>query len=136
MQEGLLDFGAGTLVGGFVVSACWGLFWLTIGTIGLMRRTCSRQVVLNSLAAFTVPLLLVWAVIWGRGAAHVSSSAFALGLSVMPLVVVGFGLRQAPDGKRAGVHMLDGVRHLKDKLLGRHQECGGCGHEQGPGGCP
>jgi hypothetical protein len=60
---------------------------------------------------------------------------FGLGLLGMPAVLIGFGLRQAPDGQRAGTHMLDGIRHLKDELLGKHQGCGGCAHEHDSEGC-
>jgi len=135
MQDGLLDAAMGAVIGGLMMSACWGLFWLAIGMIGLMRRTCGWQVVLNSLAVSSVPLMLALGLVWWRGPAPVSGTAFAFGLCLMPLVLVGFGSRRAPDGQRAGAHMLGGVRHLMDELLGKHHACGGCSHEHEQGGC-
>lgn len=133
MQDGLLDFGLGAIVGGLCLSAGWGLFWLSIASIGVIRRTCSWRVVLNSLAVLISPLLLAGIVIWLRGSAPVTSASFASGLMVMPFVLLGLGLRQGPDGQRVGAHMLDGIWHLKDELLGKHHGCGGCDHEHG--GC-
>jgi len=135
MQDGFLDFGLGAAVGGLTMSACWGLFWLAIGTIGLTRSTCGWRVVLNSVTVLVVPLLLGCAILWARGTSLPYGSAFASGLLVLPLVLVGFALRQAPDGRRAGVYMLDGVRTLIDDLLGKHNECGGCSHEHDHEGC-
>jgi hypothetical protein len=135
MQDGLLDVGMGAVVGGLMMSACWGLFWLAIGTIGFVRRTCSWLVVLNSLAVSAVPLTLVSVLVWLRGPGHVFGSAFAIGLCLMPSVLVGLGLRRAPNGQRAGAHMLGGVHHLVDELLGKHHACGGCSHEHEQGGC-
>jgi hypothetical protein len=31
--------------------------------------------------------------------------------------------------------MLDGVHHLIDQLLGKHQDCSGCAHDEDHGGC-
>ena len=137
MTQPWIEFGTGVLAGGLGLSACWGLFWFTIGCVGLMRGTCSRRVLLNSVAASVFPLLLVTLLIWGRDSTGAPGLAFAGGLGIMPLVVVAFGLRRAPDGRLAGAHMLGGVRHLMDKLLGKHDTCGGCegGHGQGAGGC-
>lgn len=129
MQEGAIDFILGAIVGGFCLSACWGLFWLSVSTVGLIRGTCHWRAVANSLAVLVAPLILGWLFIWFRGTMAVANVAFGLGLLVMPFVVLGLGLRSAPDGQRAGVHMLDGVQHLKNKLLGKHQGCGGCDHE-------
>jgi hypothetical protein len=129
MNQGLIDFGLGILGGGLTLSASWGLFWLAIGTVGLVRGTCSWRVVLNGLTVGVVPILLIAGLVWWHGGAYEVSSAFGMGMMSMPIVLLGFGLRQAPDGRRAGTHMLDGVRHLMDELLGKHHECGGCGHE-------
>jgi len=138
MLDAVIDFGVGLLMGGLGLSVCWGLFWLTIGTVGVARRTCSWRVLLNSAVVGGLPLLLILGLMWAGGAGHRAGSAFAAGLSVMPMIVIGLGLRQAPDGQRAGAHMLEGVRHLMDELLGKHHDCGGCGHEHEPrdaGGC-
>jgi len=137
MTQPWIDFGTGLLAGGLGLSVCWGLFWLVIGSVGWMRGTCSWPVLLNSLVASGIPFLLMGLLVWVRDSTEVPGLAFAGGLSIMPLVVVAFGLRRAPDGRLAGIHMLGGVRHLMDKLLGKHQTCGGCGdgHGSGSGGC-
>jgi hypothetical protein len=134
MNQGLIEFAAGVLAGGLGLSACWGLFWLIIGTAGLIRGTCGWRVVLNSLTVGLVPLLLIGGILWWSGGIRGVGSAFGLGVLGMPVVLVGLGLRQTPDGQRAGMHMLDGVRHLMDDLLGAHHECGGCGHDHDHGG--
>jgi hypothetical protein len=137
MAQPWIDFGTGLLAGGLGLSAGWGLFWFVIGMVGYMRGTCSQRVLLNSLAGLTIPLLMLAGLAWLRDSSGVPGFAFACGLGVMPLVLVAFGLRRAPDGRLAGVHMLGGVRHLMGTVLGAHQECGGCGgeHGRGAGGC-
>jgi hypothetical protein len=137
MTQPWIDFGTGLLTGGLSLSACWGLFWLVIGAVGFRRGTCSRQVLLSALAASGVPLSMLAALVWWRGAAQGPGLEFIGGLSVVPLVLAGFGLRRAPDGQLAGAHMVAGVRHLMEKLLGKHQACEGCSGEHGcgSGGC-
>lgn len=137
MAQSWIDFGTGLLTGGLGLSAGWGLFWFVIGMVGYMRGTCSHRVLLNSLAGLTIPLLMLAALAWLWEPSRVPGFAFACGLGVMPLVLVVVGLRRAPDGRRAGVHMLGGVRYLMGTVLGAHQECGGCGgeHGRGSGGC-
>jgi hypothetical protein len=132
MQQDWFDLFIGLCIGGFGLSASWGLFWLAIGTIGLVRRTCSWNAVIHSLAVLTVPLLLASVLIWARGAMNAPGGAFWIGVLGVPMMLLGFGLRHAPDGQRAGTHMLAGVRHLMNELLGKHHDCGGCGHEHGP----
>jgi len=129
MQAGVFDFGIGAMVGGLTMTACWGLFWLAIGTVGLTRQTCGWRAVLNSVTVLAVPLLLGWMLLWLRGASLPLGSAFGSGLFVIPLVLLGFALQQAPDGRRAWIHMLVGVRQLMDELLGKHLGCGGCSQE-------
>jgi len=129
MQNGLLDFGLGTVLGGLMLSAGWGAFWLAIGIVGLSRRTCGWPVMLNSLTVLALPLLLGWGLLWVRAGFAPLGTAFGIGLVVVPLLLLGFALRQAPDGQRAGTHMLAGVQHLMDELLGKHHGCGGCSHE-------
>jgi hypothetical protein len=92
---------------------------------------------MNSLVASGIPFLLMLLLAWLRDSTEAPGLALFGGLSIMPLVVVAFGLRRAPDGRLTGTHMLGGVRHLMDKLLGKHQMCGGCGEGHGsrPGGC-
>jgi len=127
MNHGVIAFSIGLVVGGLTISACWGLFWLTIGTVGLIRRTCGWRVILNSLAVGVIPLLMIAGLMWLRGEEQAFSSAFGAGLLVMPSVLIAIGLRRAPDGRPAWVHMVEGVRQLMDELLGRHHACTGCG---------
>lgn len=131
----MLDFIVGLLVGGLWLSAIWGWFWLAISVEGVRRGTCHWRIVLNSLTVGVVPLLLMTGLMWGAGGTLAMSMSFGLGLLSMPAVVVGFGLRQAPDGQRAGTHLLSGVRHLRDELLGKHEGCGGCAHAHDEEGC-
>ncbi|MGQ0667730.1 MAG: hypothetical protein ACT4O4_11925 [Nitrospiraceae bacterium] len=127
MSQAWLAFGIGLAVGGLGLSACWGLFWLVIGTTGLARRTCGWRAVLNSLTVGAVPLLLIAGLLWLLGGTDHIHPGFGAGLPVMPMVLAWVGLRRAPDGRRAVAHMLEGVRQLMDELLGRHQACAGCG---------
>ena len=127
MSSEWIAFGMGLIIGGLSLSACWGLFWLTIGTAGLVRGTCGWRVVLNSLTVGAVPLLLIAGLFWLDGGTARVGSVFGLGMTGLPIVLCGLGLRHAPDGRRAGTHMIEGVRQLMDELLGCHQDCGGCG---------
>lgn len=128
MLDALLAFGLGVVTGGLGLSICWGLFWLVIGTVGLVRGTCSRRVVWNSVVIGATPLLAIGALLWMGKGIQGNGAAFATGLSTMPLVLIGLGLRRAPDGHRAGIRMLHGMRHLTEELLGQHHACGGCSH--------
>lgn len=127
MVRRVIDFGTGVLVGGLSVSAGWGLFWLGVGLVGLARRTCGWRVVANSLTVGLLPLFLIAGLLWWTGGTG-AGSAFGAGLLGVPIALCGLAWRQAPDGRRAGTHMLDGVRRLMDDLLGRHRGCGGCDH--------
>lgn len=131
----MLDFIVGLLVGGLGLSAAWGLFWCSIGLVGVSRGSCHWRIVANSLTVGLIPLLFIIGLFWWAGGGGDNPVSFGIGLLGMPAVLMGFGLRRAPDGHRAGAHMLDGVRHLKDELLGKHQGCGGCAHEHDPEGC-
>lgn len=133
-MNSVIDFGTGFLVGGLAISAAWGFFWLAIGLIGLSRGTCGLRVVLNSLTVGLMPLVLMAGLLWWQGGGKVASS-YGMGLAGMPMVLFGLGLRHAPDGKRTGFHMLEGVRHLMDELLGKHHGCSGCSHEHDREGC-
>ncbi len=135
MQDWLVDLAFGVLCGGLAVSACWGLFWLAVGTVGFSRGTSTMRVLLNSVTVTIMPLLFMLLLMWLRGPSRQQGLAFGTGLAVVPLVLVGLGLRRAPDGRRAGAHMLGGIRHLMDELLGKHHGCGGCDHEHDHGGC-
>ncbi len=127
MAQKWIMFGMGLVVGGLSITACWGLFWSAIGTAGLVRGTCSWRILLNGLTIGTVPLMLILGLFWLLGGLHGVDVAFAVGMIGIPIVIVGFGLQQAPDGRRTGAHMFERVRHLMDEVLGYHRECDGCG---------
>lgn len=135
MREQTIHFIAGVLVGGSVLSTLWGLFWLVIGSVGFARHTCGWRVIRNSLTVGVVPLLVIGGLLWVVGRTLFTNPASHAGFAVMPLLLVGLALRQAPDGQRAGRHMLGGIRQLVDEVLGKHQGCGGCDHEHEQGGC-
>ena len=139
MPHTMIDFGVGVIIGGLALSACWGLLWLVIGTIGVARGVCHLRVVMNSLVVGITPLFLGWAV-WGmRAEAFSPNVAFVFGICVIPLLLTVLGLRRASDGRPVGLHMVEGIRHLKDQLLAAHHECGGCSHDHGAdkaGGSP
>jgi energy-converting hydrogenase Eha subunit E len=132
MHTAVIDVIMGVIIGGLTISACWGWLWLIIGTIGFARGTCTSRVVINSLAIAVAPAVLTSALLWIRGEAFALNTSFALGLMVMPLLLTALGLRSASDGRRAGGHMVSGIRQLMDELLGKHHECGGCAHDHGP----
>jgi hypothetical protein len=135
----IIDFGLGVIFGGLALSACWGGLWLVISAIGLARGVCGLRVVMNSLVVGISPLVLGWGVWWLRAEAFSPTAAFVGGLVVMPLLLTGLGLRRASDGRLVGLHMVEGIRHLKDQLLGMHHDCGGCGHDHDADsarGCP
>jgi hypothetical protein len=132
MQKTLIEFGMGAFIGGLSISACWGLWWLIVGMVGFSRGTCSWRVLLNSFVVGMVSFLLASALLWLKGTVSVSSASFVAGLSAVPFVLLGLCLRLAPDGRRAGAHMVDGVRQMMDDLLGRHHECSGCDHDHEP----
>jgi hypothetical protein len=131
MPSAAIKFAVGVLMGGLALSAAWGLFWLTVGAIGLWRRTCSWRVVTNSLVVGGVPLLLAWALVSVSGGV-LPNMAFVAGFLVMPFILAGLALRPVPGGHRAGVAMLQGLGGFTDGLLGRHHAWGGCEHELGP----
>ncbi len=133
-MTGVFELMTGVGIGGLALSAGWGFFWLAVGLVGVRRGTCSWRVVVNSLTVGLVPLALLVGVWWWVGAD--AGWRFGIGLSAMPIVLLGLGLRQTPDGQRAAVHMLGGVHQLMDEILGSHRGCGGCAHEQDGNGCP
>lgn len=126
MSEWIVPFPAGLAVGGLSLSAGWGLFWLGIATVGVARGTCDRRVWLNSLAVGGASLVLAGILLWGLGAAARVGVPFRLGLLGVPLLLLTVACRHAPDGRRAGAHLIEGIRDLAGQLLGRHQPCGGC----------
>lgn len=117
----------GLMVGGFGVSACWGLFWLALAIVGVARGTSGWKVVRASLAAGTVPFLLALTVLWMMDAARVPTWPFLVGVSAVPTILFGLGLRKLPDGTRVGQRLVGGAQTMMDTILGRHGDCGGCG---------
>jgi hypothetical protein len=69
MGLAVLDFGIGALIGGLMLSACWGWFWLAISTVGFTRGICGPRVVVNSLIVGLTPLLFGASVWWMRAEA-------------------------------------------------------------------
>jgi hypothetical protein len=132
MPQTIMDVATGVIIGGLALSACWGWLWLIIGTIGVARGACGLRVVMHSLVGGISPLLLAWGLWWMRAETFSPNTAFIVGLGLMPLVLIGFGLRKASDGRPAGLHMVEGMRYLTDQLLGAHEACTGCGHDHGP----
>ena len=124
---------AGFLTGGLALSAAWGFFWLGIGLVGVSRKTCGWPIVIKGGVGGGVPLCLAIALVWWMGRTGTLSTVFLVGLMGMPVILAGLWLRPMPDGRRAGTHLVAGIRHLMDELLGQHQGCGGChdGHDHG-----
>jgi hypothetical protein len=133
MPRIMINFGIGMVIGGLALSACWGWLWLIIGTVGVARGVCSLRMVMNSLIVGISPLLLGWGIWWMRAEAFSPNAAFVAGIFVIPLLLTGLSLRPASDGRPMGLHMLAGMRRLKDELLAKHHECGDCGSDHGAG---
>ena len=127
MQDWWVDGGVGIVAGGLLLSAGWGWYWLAVSVTGYTRGTCSRLAGVNSLAVAVAPLLLAWVLVALAGWTRLSSGAFAAGACVMPAALLTLAARRAPDGQRAGWHMVEGVRQLRGELLGAHRGCGDCG---------
>jgi len=129
MTETAISVVLGLVLGGFGVSACWGLFWSVFALVGAVRGTSKWQVVRASLTAGGVPLLIATAVVWMIDPARLTTWPFLLGIAVVPVTLFGLGLRKLPDGTRVGERLVGGTQTMMDTMLGRHHECGGCGEE-------
>lgn len=129
MMHPLIELILGFVSGGLVVSTAWGLFWLGVSLTGRAKGTCGWPVVLKSMVAGVAPLSLGVAVLWWLGGAANLALPFGIGLLGVPILLLGLWLRRMPDGRRAGTHMVAGVRQLMGEILGTHQGCGGCDHE-------
>ncbi len=119
----------GVVIGGLVVSTCWGLFWCVLAFVGFARRTCAWTVVQSSLTAALVPGVLLGLVLWAIDRGRLGSPAFAIGVLVLPAVGAVLGMRTLPDGTRVAGRLLGGTQTMMDTILGRHHDCGGCGDE-------
>lgn len=129
MIETAISCALGLVLGGFGVSACWGLFWSVFAFAGVLRGTSKWQVVRASLTAGLVPLLMVVAMVWMMDSARMGTWPFLLGVAGVPVTLLGLGLRKLPDGTRVGERLIGGAQTMMDTMLGRHHECGGCGEE-------
>ncbi len=127
MAETAISFALGLVLGGFGISACWGLFWSVLAIIGVLRGTSTWQVARASLTAGLVPLLLALGVVWMIDAARTATWPFLLGVAGVPVTLLGLGLRKLPDGTRVGERLVGGSQTMMDTMLRRHSDCGGCG---------
>ncbi|MCC2641700.1 MAG: rane protein of unknown function, partial [Nitrospira sp.] len=110
MVDAVVSFGAGLLVGGFSLMLVWGLLWLGIGSIGLVRQTCARAIVLSSLSSSAIAVLSILGIFWVLDAARLSSFAFQFGLAGLPSALFAAGFYRLEDGRRAGPAFIEGSR--------------------------
>ncbi len=120
------SFSAGLVIGGFSLMLLWGLLWLIVGTIGLVRQTCGWAVVLSSVSSSIIAGLSIGEVFWVTDSARFSSPALQVGLMAVPLALVVASFCRLEDGRRIGPSLVEGSRAMLHQLLGLHQE--GCGH--------
>jgi len=104
----------------------WGLLWLGVGTMGLVRQTCGWAIVLSSLSSSAIAALSIIGMLWAVDAERLSSLAFQFGLTSVPLALFVAGFCRLEDGRRIGPAFIEGSRLMLHRLLGLHLE--GCGH--------
>lgn len=126
MVDGGVSFGAGLLIGGFGLMLAWGLLWLVVGSIGLVRQTCGWAILLSSVSSSAIAALSMMGILWAVDAARLSSPAFQFGLAGVPVTLLVAGFCRLEDGRRIGPAFTEGSRLMLHQLLGLHQE--GCGH--------
>lgn len=126
MVEAGWSVGAGLLIGGFGLMLAWGLLWLVVGAVGLMRQTCGWAIVLSSVSSSAIAALSIMGVLWVVDVARLSGLAFHIGLMTVPLALLLTGFFRLEDGRRIGPAFVEGSRLMLHQLLGVHQE--GCGH--------
>ncbi len=129
MIDTIFSFLLGLVCGGLSVSACWGLFWLVLASVGLAKGTSSWKVVRASVIAGAIPAALLGVVGASMDPARVGTWPFVCGVLALPVLLIGLGLRRLPDGTRVAGRLLGGVQMMKDTMLGHHHACGGCGDE-------
>ena len=129
MIEVAISILIGIVVGGLSISACWGLFWLVLASVGVVRGTSGWKVVRAGFMAGAVPAALLLWMLYGMDQARLGTWPFALGLVAVPAALIGLGLRKLPDGTRVAGRLFGGAQVMMDTILGRHRECGGCGGE-------
>lgn len=126
MVEAGWSFGAGLLIGGFGLMLAWGLLWLVVGAVGLMRQTCGWAIVLSSVSSSAIAALSITGILWAVDVARLSGLTFHSGLMTVPLALLVTGFFRLEDGRRIGPAFVEGSRLMLHQLLGVHQE--GCGH--------
>jgi hypothetical protein len=128
MVETVTSILVGVVLGGLIISACWGLFWLVLASVGLVRGTSGWKVLRASFIAGAVPAALLLGVALMLDRARVGTWPFVLGFVVVPALLAVLGLRKLPDGTRVAGRLLGGVQMMRDTMLGRHHGCGGDHH--------
>ncbi len=126
MVDAGVSFGAGLLLGGFGLMLAWGLLWLAVGAVGVMRRTCGWTILLSSVSSSVIAALSMTGVFWVVDVARLSGLAFQVGLMTVPLTLFVTGCFRLEDGRRIGPAFIEGSRLMCRQLLEVHQE--GCGH--------
>lgn len=126
MVDAGLSFGVGLLIGGLSLMLVWGLLWLAIGGIGLVRQTCGWAIFMSSVSSTAIAGLSMAGLFWVVDAARLSSVALHLGLAGVPLALLAAGFGRLEDGRRIGPAFVEGSRLMGHQLLGVHED--GCGH--------
>ncbi len=128
MVDAGLSFGVGLLIGGLALMLGWGLLWLVVGAIGLVRHTCGWAIFMSSVSSTAIAGGAMAGLFWAVDAARLSSPALHVGLAGVPLALLVVGFRRLEDGRRIGPAFVEGSRLMLHQLLGVHEEGGGCGH--------
>lgn len=128
MVETVVSCGIGLLLGGLGLMLGWGLLWLVVSGIGLVRHTCGGAFFLSSLSSAAIAGLSLAGVCWAIDPARLGSSALHVGLAGVPIALLVAAAFRLEDGRRIGPAFVEGSRLMLHQLLGLHQEEGGCGH--------
>ncbi|MBS0171637.1 MAG: hypothetical protein JSR62_14910 [Nitrospira sp.] len=128
MVETGVSFGVGLLIGGLGVMLGWGLLWLVVGAVGLMRNTCGWAIFMSSVSSSGIAALSLGGLLWGIDPARLGGHAFYLGLGGIPLALLTAAAFRLEDGRRIGPAFVEGSRMMLHQLLGLHEEGAGCGH--------
>lgn len=128
MVDAGLSFTVGLLIGGLGLMASWGLLWFVVGGIGLVRQTSGWPIFMSSVSSTAIAASVMAGVFWTVDAGRLSSIAFRLGLTMVPLALLAASAFRLQDGRRIGPAFAEGSRLMLHQLLGMHQAEGGCGH--------
>ncbi len=121
-----MSFGLGLIIGGLSLMLAWGLLWLVVGGIGLVRQTCGWAIFMSSVSSTAIAGLSMAGLLWLADSARLSSAALQVGLVGVPLALLVAAFCRLEDGRRIGPAFLEGSRLMVHQLLGVHDE--GCGH--------